>query len=42
MLESLVIEGGVPLRGEYRIHGAKNSALPVMAATVCRGAVYEI
>ena len=42
MLESLVIEGGIPLRGEYRIHGAKNSALPILAATVCRGAVYEI
>ncbi len=42
MLESYYIEGGVPLRGEYRIKGAKNSALPVMAATVCRGGVYEI
>ena len=41
-MESYYIEGGVPLRGEYRIKGAKNSALPVLAATVCRGAVYEI
>lgn len=40
--ESYEIEGGVPLRGEYRVRGAKNSALPVLAATVCRGAVYEI
>lgn len=41
-MESYCIEGGVPLRGEYRIRGAKNSALPILAATVCRGAVYEI
>lgn len=30
------------MRGEYRIKGAKNSALPILAATVCRGGVYEI
>ena len=42
MLESYEIEGGIPLRGEYRVRGAKNSALPILAATVCRGAVYEI
>ncbi len=41
-MESYEIEGGIPLRGEYRVRGAKNSALPVLAATVCRGAVYEI
>jgi UDP-N-acetylglucosamine 1-carboxyvinyltransferase len=41
-LESYEIEGGIPLRGEYRVKGAKNSALPILAATVCRGAVYEI
>lgn len=42
MLENYHIDGGVPLRGEYRVRGAKNSALPVLAATVCRGAAYEI
>lgn len=42
MLESYEIEGGIPLRGEYRVKGAKNSALPILAATVCRGAVYQI
>lgn len=42
LLENYHIEGGVPLRGEYRIKGAKNSALPVLAATVCAGGVYEI
>ena len=42
MLENYYIDGGVPLRGEYRIKGAKNSALPILAATVCRGGIYEI
>lgn len=41
-MENYEIEGGIPLRGEYRVKGAKNSALPILAATVCRGAVYEI
>src|SRR5690625_4138406 len=33
-LEKLSIEGGVPLRGELRISGAKNAALPILAATL--------
>jgi UDP-N-acetylglucosamine 1-carboxyvinyltransferase len=33
-LDKLVIEGGVPLRGEVRIDGAKNAALPVLAAAL--------
>ena len=33
-MESLLIKGGVPLRGEVRISGAKNAALPLMAATL--------
>jgi UDP-N-acetylglucosamine 1-carboxyvinyltransferase len=33
-LEKLVIEGGAPLRGTIRISGAKNAALPIMAAAV--------
>ena len=36
------IKGGVPLSGEYRVKGAKNSALPIMAAAVCRGGIHEI
>ncbi len=28
------ITGGVPLRGEVRIHGAKNSVLPILAASI--------
>jgi UDP-N-acetylglucosamine 1-carboxyvinyltransferase len=31
-MDAFVIEGGAPLRGELRIHGSKNSALPIMAA----------
>ncbi len=30
----LIIEGGNPLRGEVRISGAKNAALPLLAATL--------
>lgn len=33
-MEKLVIEGGFPLHGEVRISGAKNAALPLMAATL--------
>lgn len=33
-MEKLVIEGGRPLQGEVRISGAKNAALPLMAATL--------
>ena len=41
-MESYYIQGCVPLKGEYRVKGAKNSALPILAATVCRGGVFEI
>jgi UDP-N-acetylglucosamine 1-carboxyvinyltransferase len=33
-MQSLMIKGGVPLRGEVRISGAKNAALPLMAAAL--------
>lgn len=33
-MESLLIKGGVPLHGEVQISGAKNAALPIMAATL--------
>jgi UDP-N-acetylglucosamine 1-carboxyvinyltransferase len=33
-MQSLLIKGGVPLRGEVQISGAKNAALPLMAATL--------
>jgi UDP-N-acetylglucosamine 1-carboxyvinyltransferase len=33
-LDKLVIEGGRPLSGTIRIHGAKNAALPILAASI--------
>ena len=41
-LEYYEIKGGIPLRGEYEIRGAKNAALPILAATLCKGGVHEI
>ena len=33
-MDKLIITGGVPLHGEVRISGAKNAALPIIAATL--------
>ena len=33
-MDKLVIEGQVPLRGDVAVSGAKNAALPIMAATL--------
>jgi len=33
-MDKLVIEGGVPLKGEIRVSGAKNAALPLMCASL--------
>src|SRR3954468_11399439 len=33
-MDSLMIKGGTPLEGEVTISGAKNSVLPLMAATL--------
>ncbi len=33
-MDKLVIEGGIPLRGEIAVSGAKNAALPLMAASL--------
>ena len=33
-MDSLSIEGGIPLHGEVTISGAKNAVLPIMAATL--------
>src|SRR2546425_1340585 len=33
-MDSLLIKGGVPLKGEVAISGAKNAVLPIMAATL--------
>jgi len=34
VMDKLIIQGGQPLSGEIRISGAKNSALPIIAATL--------
>ena len=36
-MQKLVIQGGVPLRGEVRISGAKNAALPILCAGLLTG-----
>ncbi len=33
-MDKLIVTGGVPLSGELRIAGAKNAALPILAATL--------
>ncbi|MEE2982258.1 MAG: UDP-N-acetylglucosamine 1-carboxyvinyltransferase [Pseudomonadota bacterium] len=33
-MDKLIIQGGIPLEGEIRISGAKNAALPILAATL--------
>lgn len=33
-MDSLLIEGGVPLKGDIALNGAKNAALPLMAASL--------
>ena len=40
-IEKLVIEGGRPLRGTVRVSGAKNAALPLLAATLLTDGVCE-
>jgi len=41
-LEKLVIEGGRPLSGTVRIHGAKNAALPILAASIMAEGIHRI
>jgi UDP-N-acetylglucosamine 1-carboxyvinyltransferase len=33
-MDKIIIEGGVPLRGEVQVSGAKNAALPAIAASL--------
>lgn len=33
-MNRLSIEGGIPLEGSVRVHGAKNAVLPILAATI--------
>lgn len=41
-MEKYIIEGGIPLAGAYKVKGAKNAALPILAATVAVPAVHII
>jgi UDP-N-acetylglucosamine 1-carboxyvinyltransferase len=41
-LDKLVIEGGRPLSGTIRIHGAKNAALPILAASIMAAGKHTI
>jgi len=36
-MDRIVITGGIPLRGEVQISGAKNAALPILASTILGG-----
>jgi UDP-N-acetylglucosamine 1-carboxyvinyltransferase len=42
MATRLVIEGGVPLRGEVRVSAAKNAALPLLAASLLSAEPVEL
>ncbi|SFS50088.1 UDP-N-acetylglucosamine 1-carboxyvinyltransferase [Marininema halotolerans] len=41
-MEQYVIKGGKPLYGTVRVQGAKNSALPILAATLLVEGIHEI
>lgn len=41
-MDKLIIEGGRPLHGTVRISGAKNAALPILAATLLCGGVHRL
>ena len=41
-MDKIVIEGGVPLQGEVSISGAKNAALPIIAATLLAPGVHQL
>lgn len=41
-MDKLVIEGGVALRGDVRISGAKNAALPILFATLLHDGVSRV
>lgn len=41
-MEALAITGGVRLKGKIKVQGAKNSVLPILAATIINGGVSVI
>ena len=38
-MSKLVIHGGRPLEGTIHVNGAKNSVLPILAATLINGGI---
>lgn len=41
-MESFIIKGGRPLKGEVKVSGAKNSALPLMAASILTPGIHTL
>ncbi len=41
-MDKIVIEGGIPLQGQVAISGAKNAALPILAATLLAPGVHYL
>jgi UDP-N-acetylglucosamine 1-carboxyvinyltransferase len=41
-MEKLIIKGNIPLNGEIKISGAKNAALPILAASLLSGGPIQI
>ncbi len=41
-MDKIVIRGGIPLEGEVHISGAKNAALPILAATLLAPGLHQI
>jgi UDP-N-acetylglucosamine 1-carboxyvinyltransferase len=41
-MDKIIIEGGRPLNGTVQISGAKNAALPILAATLLTGGVHRL
>src|SRR5438046_9795611 len=41
-MEKLIIKGNIPLTGEIKISGAKNAALPILAASLLSGSPIQI
>jgi len=41
-MEKIIIEGGVPIKGHVYVSGAKNSALPVLAASLLSGGIHRL
>ena len=41
-MDKFIIKGGIPLKGEVEISGAKNAVLPIMAATIIVPGEYRL